>query len=104
MEKKLKQLVLLLKKHEGKNFDVNLQYERESNTGFGFMHTVKKGIVQVVNSNIVMVSEPQTANYFILPVVGIKSVLDESQGKYDIAITVKYLNSYRLFIQILEPY
>ncbi|MDN4073086.1 hypothetical protein [Fictibacillus terranigra] len=103
MEIQSKQLYARFKDNEGKNFDAILQNEHEGNIGFGFMNTIKNGIVRAVNKKMI-VSEPKTANYFSLPLWGVENILDESCGEYDIAFTVTYVNSYQLFIQIYEPY
>ncbi|UHA60102.1 hypothetical protein KDJ21_025895 [Metabacillus litoralis] len=102
MKKIAKQLLTLFKNNEGKNFDATLHDNMEDKAGFSFMSFIKAGEVHFRNDRI-SVSEPLTGRYFCLPFTGIKEIVDESTGEYDIAFTVRYKN-YNVYIQIFEAW
>lgn len=98
-----KLLVMMFKKHEGKNFDAILIDDQKERAGFSFMSHVKSAAIHIHTERIT-VSEPITGKFFCLPIIGIKEIRDETTSKYDVAFTVNYRNDYQVFIQVFEPF
>jgi len=88
--------------HKGKNFDAIIKDEIDGFVGFRFMTYVKKANIHTQLGRIT-VSEPNTGKYFCLPIRGIEQFYDETSGRYDIALTIKYNNGYSIYIQVFEP-
>lgn len=103
LEDNSKKLITFLMEHEGKDFDAIIKDEIEGIVGFSFM-TYVKGAKIHTQSGRITVSEPNTGTYFYLPISGIEQIYDETCGRYDIALTIKYNNGYSIYIQIFEPY
>lgn len=99
MEKMSRQLLSIVNKHEGKDFDATLLDHLDNKAGFSFMSYIKHAEIHIGRDRIT-ISEPVTAKYFCLPLGGITAIQDESSGDQDFAYTIKYTNDYSVFIQI----
>ena len=102
MEGNSKKLITFLRAHQGKDFDAIIKDEIEGVVGFSFMSYVKRAKIHTQSGRIT-VSEPNTGKYFCLPMSGIERICNETSGRYDIAVTIKYYNGYSIYIQIFEP-
>jgi hypothetical protein len=102
LEANSQKLIAFFIEHEGKDFDAIIKDEIEGTVGFRFMSYIKRANIHVQAGRIT-VSEPKTGKYFCLLVSGIQQICNHTCGPYDIALTIKYNNDYRVFIQIFEP-
>ena len=102
LEANSKKLEIFLMEHEGKDFDAIIKDEIEGTVGFRFMSYIKRANIHIQAGRIT-VSEPKTGKYFCLPNSGIQQIFNHTCGPYDVALTIKYNNDYRIFIQIFEP-
>ncbi|MEH7440051.1 hypothetical protein V7182_21635 [Neobacillus drentensis] len=102
MEANSQKLIAFFIEHEGKDFDAIIKDEIEGTVGFSFTSYIKWANIHIQAGRIT-VSESKTGKYFCLPNSGIQQIIDHTCGTYDVALTIKYNNEYRVFIQIFEP-
>ncbi|MBS4214601.1 hypothetical protein [Neobacillus rhizophilus] len=101
MENNSKKLITFITEQEGKDIEAILTDEIVGTVGFSFMSYITSSKIHIQSGRITA-SEPITGKYFCLPVNGIKQIYDESNGPYDLALTIEYNNGYSIFIQIFE--